>query len=351
MEKKIETFRIETFSWYLGIDVGSTQHAYCLYRGKEKVARSFFANSTKGLKELLTCLKDHKVEFDKLLSCLEHTGVYGQKVCRVLYGEGSTVWLVSAARLKGVSMEVDRRKTDAVDAEKIGSFAYRFADQCRAYRPESKELRALKDWCRLRRQLVNQRVRLVNQRKMFEQQAIQTLEVGKLYKELIQTYEEQLLQIEQKINALIESTDCWEEQRKWLMSIPGIGSVTARKLLVVTQGFSRMNNHKQLASYGGTAPFERSSGKHQPKRRISRRADPELKKLLTTAVMCTIKPGGYFHEYYHILLKVPGRKPLQAINMLRNRLLKIAVTLVRKKELFDRELYKENCLSWQEGLT
>ncbi|MEO1449630.1 MAG: transposase, partial [Bacteroidota bacterium] len=101
-------------------------------------------------------------------------------------------------------------------------------------------------------------------------------------------------------------------------------------------------DHKKLAAFGGTAPFEKSSGGSSRIRRISRQADRQLKELLTTGVLSCIAPGRIYHQYYHHLLKKPGRKHLQAVNIIRNKLLKLAVTLIKKDQLFNKNIFLNN---------
>lgn len=58
----------------------------------------------------------------------------------------------------------------------------------------------------------------------------------------------------------------------------GVGKVTAIQLLVATDGFTKFDTVKQLASYCGVVLFENSSGKFKGKARVSKMANRTLKK-------------------------------------------------------------------------
>ena len=74
-----------------------------------------------------------------------------------------------------------------------------------------------------------------------------------------------------------------------LLSVPGIGNITAIYLIVCTNNFSGNILGKQLASYAGVAPFGNTSGTSIKKReKVHKMANKELKKILHMGAMSVI---------------------------------------------------------------
>ena len=330
------------FTAFLGVDVGKRELAVYLCTKDGKLDEAVFPNTAEGLGSLVKWLNGHGIEWAELLVCLEYTGVYAEPVCMVLHGLSATLWQVSAARLKGLQLELDRRKTDELDARKIAHFALRFQDQVQPYEPDNEHIRRLKDYARMRGQLVSQRQRALGYFEAYSFAPKKERIMLEKYRKQIDFLTQEIKELDQMIRQLIKETPGLKRYDTILRSIPGIGAVTATKLITVTKGFTQMLNHKKLASFGGTAPFARSSGGSSRTRRISRKADRKLKELLTTAVLSCIAPNRIYHQYYHHLLKKPGRKHLQAVNIIRNKLLKIAVTLIKNDQLFNRDIFLNN---------
>lgn len=342
----------EKFSFFVGVDVGKDHLDTALRLEEGDSVEHRFDNTVSGLGELLLWLESHGAVPDSTLICLEHTGVYGEKLCMVGHGAGYKLWKVPAFRIAHIQLGPDRLKSDQADSRKIAEFCQRFHDQVDYYVPDSTEIGHLKQFILLRKQLVEHRQRLLNQQHAHSQTPLGLAEVTALYKQNIQYLSQQIKEVERSMEKLIKQHQSLKRMFDILCSIPGIGPVTARAMIVTTQAFTRINCHKKLAAFAGTAPYENSSGKNAQwkKRRISNRADRDLKTLLTTAVMATIKKGAYFRDYYHILLQKPGRLNMQAINIIRNKLLKIIVTLIKKDELFNKNLFKLNAKSWNQNL-
>lgn len=344
MQKKDQTIR-----FFLGIDVGKSELFVALRHNNTVLAEAKFSNNAKGLNALLKWLEKHGATAADTLICIEHTGVYTERLELVVHGSGFKLWKVSANRIHHIQLKADRIKSDPADARKIADFCQRFADQVQIHAPDSPEIRKLKDLTRARQQLVSQRQRTLNFLSTYQEKSHQIQEIVQTHQDNIELFTTQIKKVEELIEELINSQKTLKRNFDILCSIPGIGPVTARQVIISTQGFTRLNCYKKLASFAGTAPFENSSGINTSykKRRTSKKANQELKKLLTTAVMSIIAKGRFMHEYYLILMaKKPGRLKMQTVNILRNKLLKLIITLVNKDQLFDKELFKENCISW-----
>ena len=98
-------------------------------------------------------------------------------------------------------------------------------------------------------------------------------------------------------------------------SVVGVGKVTAIQLLVATDGFTKFDTAKKLASYCGVVPFENSSGKFKGRARVSKMANKTLKTALHMCALSAMKVEGEMKEYY--LRKVTeGKNKMSVINAL-----------------------------------
>src|SRR5690625_3813224 len=103
-----------------------------------------------------------------------------------------------------------------------------------------------------------------------------------------------LKKTDQRIQELISENESLKEKDRLIQSIPGVGPQTSIYLLIVTRGFTCFENSRQLACYGGVAPFEYSSGSSiRGRTKVSHLADKKLKSLLN---MCALNAKAYDHE-------------------------------------------------------
>jgi transposase len=94
--------------------------------------------------------------------------------------------------------------------------------------------------------------------------------------------EEALEKVEKQIQAKLKEDPQIHQLYKYADSVCGVGMVKAVKMLVYTQGFTRLTDPAKLASYCGVAPFAHESGSTVKKRsRTHFMANKDLKCVLT----------------------------------------------------------------------
>ena len=108
-----------------------------------------------------------------------------------------------------------------------------------------------------------------------------------------------LKRIDQKIQLLLSENEDLKEKDRLIQSIPGVGPQTSIYLLLVTRGFTCFENSRQLACYGGVAPFEYSSGSSvRGRTKVSHLADKKLKSLLNMCALNAIALDYEIKLYY-----------------------------------------------------
>ncbi len=101
-----------------------------------------------------------------------------------------------------------------------------------------------------------------------------------------------------------------------LLSIKGIGRVTAAGLVGEVGDFRKFNTISEIIKLAGLDLYEVSSGKHKGQRRISKRGRSLIRKLLFFAAINVVKSKGIMHEPYQQMLDrgMPKMKALIAIS-------------------------------------
>ena len=120
------------------------------------------------------------------------------------------------------------------------------------------------------------------------QQQINRLKAGQQAREVesaleahIAFLEQQIQQIEQQIEAHIEAHPPLKEQKELLLSIGGIGDLTAATILAEIGELTAFESASQLAAYLGLTPENRSSGKSvRGRARMSKKGNRRMRKAL-----------------------------------------------------------------------
>jgi transposase len=124
-----------------------------------------------------------------------------------------------------------------------------------------------------------------------------------------------------------------------LLSMKGIGRVTAAGLIGEVGDFNSFDTQRELLKHAGFDLFEISSGKLRGSRRISKRGRPLLRKLLFFAALNTVRKGGVMYEHYQKHLK-KGMKKIKALVAIARKLLGIIFALVRTKREYQEDYQK-----------
>ena len=113
-----------------------------------------------------------------------------------------------------------------------------------------------------------------------------------------------------------------------ILSIKGIGEVTAAGLIGEVGDFRQFKTLSEITKLAGLDLFEISSGKHQGQRRISKRGRSLLRQLLFFAALNMVSPAGIMRKTYEGYLE-RGMLKMKALLALARKLLRIIFALVR----------------------
>jgi transposase len=130
---------------------------------------------------------------------------------------------------------------------------------------------------------------------------------------------------------------------KFILSMKGIKEVTAAGLIGEVGDFTQFKTISEVTKLAGLDLFEISSGKHQGKRRISKRGRPLMRKILYFAALNVIRKGGILHEQYQKYLK-RGMMKMKALVAIARKLLGIIFALVRDHSQYQKDYMRTQYL-------
>ncbi len=157
-------------------------------------------------------------------------------------------------------------------------------------------------------------------------------------------YQRKLLyQITKLLREQVQQTQ--EQTYKCLLSVPGIGGVTAMGLIAEIADFSRFKDPDQYSSFLGLCPWEDSSGETIKTKGMQPRCNTHLRPLLVEASWTAIKRSPALFAYYS---KHAIRNPKRAIIKVARRLAMIAKGVATTQQLYQ-ENYLQTIKQKQEG--
>ena len=149
------------------------------------------------------------------------------------------------------------------------------------------------------------------------------------YIEELKYQRKQLCQITKLLREQIRATD--GQTYQCLLSVPGIGVVTAMGLIAEIADFTRFDDPDQYCSFLGLCPWEDSSGDTIKTKGMQPRCNRHLRSLLIEASWIAIRRSPALFAYYS---KHAVRNPKQAIVKVARRLAMIAKGVATKKQLY-----------------
>lgn len=325
-------------STYVGMDVSKEWLDVVLLRAGLTPEKGHFDNQVSGFHQLQHFLKKRKLK--SVHVCLEATGYYGFEVALFLYQAGYRVSVVNPARIKAYAdSQLSRTKTDGTDALLI-------ADFCRSQQPEpwtppppeQQELQALM------RHLDN--LNAIRQQELNRRQAaIPSETVLKTLDEHIAFLDQQITDLRRQIHDHIERHPHLRHQRDLLTSIPGIGDITAFKLLAEIVDISTFDSARQLAAFAGLTPRERRSGSSiRGRTRLSKRGSARLRTALYFPAIVAQRHNPILKSFAQRLLAA-GKSKLQVIAAVMRKLLHLVFGILKSGQPFDPHFLDQRLLS------
>lgn len=310
----------------LGIDVSKERLDGCLLKDDQTLTGQG-ENSPAGFNQLQRWLKKRKATSAQV--CLEATGIYSLGVAQFFHQQGYQVSVVNPRRIQGFAhSQMRRSKTDRIDAAVIAAF-------CRALQPEAWQPPA-PAWFELRAL-----VRQLDDLQQVRQQQVNRLEsavsgwVGEQVQQMISFIEQQIAQLKERIAAHVEQHPELKAPIELLSSIPGIGHLTACRLVAEIPNLSNFEDVRQVVAFVGLDPTRHESGRSvQGSRRISRQGRASLRAALYMPALVAQKHNPILRAFAARLAE-RGKAPKQLITAVMRKLLHLAYGILKSGKPFD----------------
>ncbi len=209
-----------------------------------------FANSKQGHRSLIEWMRAGKVE----RVVFEPTGAYHRNLERCLVEAGISHAKVNPRRARRFAEAAGTLvKTDKVDAMMLARFGAVLEPQATVTR--SQTIEALGELVAARRALVKDRTAAKNRRHNLSSALLKTQARRRL-----KQIEADIKAIDGECRRRVEADQALQARLAILLSIPGIGEVTAMTMLAEMPELGTMHK-RQAASLAGLAPVTRQSGK------------------------------------------------------------------------------------------
>jgi transposase len=298
---------------YVGIDVAKETFDVAL--GSDGPVRTFSMDA-KGLKQLTRFL----APVSQPVVCLEATGGYERRLVQHLHQLGVPCAVRNPLEVRcfaRAARQLD--KTDRLDARLQALFAERMPPDPTP--PPSPEQTRLKDLQARRQQVVEEITREKNRLLVTPDR-----DVRRLLGQAIRLYEKQLAELDQLLQKIIAADDALRRRSELLTSVPGLGTVTAAKLVATVPELGSLNR-RQVARLAGLAPIARDSGKLRGRRFIGG-GRPAVRQALFMATLVATRHNPVLRNFYQRLLQ-NGKPKLVALTAAMRKLLTILNYLIK----------------------
>lgn len=311
----------------LGMDVAKETLDVALMK-EERLHLKQFENTSHGHQQLAEWLSQQAV--GQAHVCLEATGQYGDPVAEYLYQQGHAVSVVNPARIKHYAdSKLRRNKTDKADAQLIAEYTLREAPALWTPPPPSfKDLQAmvrhLDDLQSTHQQETNRLASGVHTSMVIEQ-----------LQSLIAFLDMQIQHTKKAIQEHIARLPELKRLQDLLVSIPGIGRLTAARLLGEIRNILDFQDARQLAAYAGLTPRNFLSGTSVHKKsRLSKTGNANLRKILFMPGISAKRWNPIVHQFC-ARLSLSGLRPMEVIGAAMRKLLHLVFGVLKTGRPFD----------------
>lgn len=259
-----------------------------------------------------------KSQAGPIILAVEATGTFHLELIEQAHARGHAVYVVNGYQLSKYRECIGgRAKTDASDAQLLLRYLHHEHSALRRWQPPPKgyaELHAL----------LKRRAKLVQSKESLKQSMQGMTELKSSVSSLLRHFNHLDALIQKRIRQMLSNLG-WAADAKRCQGIEGVGPVVST-LLVQTFHRGPFRSADAYIAFLGMDVRVRDSGKLHGKRKLTKRGDPEARRLLYMAAM-TARRSATWATYYQRMLD-RGMATTQALVALGRKIARIAFALM-----------------------
>jgi len=320
-----------TYLYHIGIDIGKDFFDVAIIDAKKVLTKINskqawkFSNNAEGYKEFSAEFSEF---IDKSLVVMESTGGYEIALINHLLQCSIAVHRADPLTAKHFIRSLNlRAKTDKLDAIALAKYGLERSESLKLFTPKDEVSEEISILISYRKDLVAEKVQHENRLQHPRFQSIR-----KSILTILQSLKDEIEEIEKRINSLIQNSEVLQKKLEIVISIKGIGKVTAHSLIALMPELGKLTR-REVASLAGCAPHPKDSGTIRGYRSIVGGRE-DVKRVLFMAAMCACRFNSELKDFYERLI-ANGKKKKVAIIAVMRKLVVIANARIRD------ELYPE----------
>jgi transposase len=323
------------YQLYVGIDIAAASASVAWQGHPAEAAPTLMAIQQKpsDFQRLIQCLRKQAAPSQTLV-VMEATSTYWLALAWCLHEAGFVVSVVNPAQPKHFArMQLRRAKTDTLDAQLLLQFAQLTHPE--PWTPPPPICEQLQQRLAYRDDLLHIQTQQRNRLHALQHNPHAEASLIQRLQQHLAFLKADIAALSAEVDALLHSQHTWAEATQHLLSIPGIGPISAAWLLVATHCFARCDTPEQAAAFAGLAPHPRDSGSsRRGKRSVGGAGHAPLRRVLYMASAPASRFNPVLKPFYQRLLD-KGKPKKVARCAVARKLIHIAWAVVVKHRDFD----------------
>ena len=324
---------------FLGIDVSREKLDFAYLQGDVWQSQVVDNEAEAIEKHLQSLLQTEGAQWHAIV---EATGTYSAKIVYACAHKGVPLTLINPNQSAAFArMKHKTTKNDRADARLLAQYGQINQSDLPVYQLPDATKTALRQLLIALEQIEKMRQQTLNRRHAYAQlpDAQRQKLIESIFDANIQSFDDQIKQLQAEIDRLIPPEDDYEESKKLITSVVGIGKETATAMLAKTNGIKKFGSAKQLAKFIGLAPTEKQSGSSVKSRgHINKSGNKTLRKALYCATWSAVRFNNACKNLYQ-RLRAKGKPTKLALIAVANLLVRQIYATIKHQKPFDNQYF------------
>jgi transposase len=337
------------YQLFVGVDIAAATFTANWSHDAQPVRRPMtFQQTPAGFAAFQQQLDQTGIAPSATLIVMEATGSYWITLAVTLHEAGYIVSVVNPRQVHDYVKSLPRKgKTDALDAGYLTQFAAERRPD--PWTPPPAVYHELRQRLAARDALLEMRKLAQNHRHALRQWPVVVSSVLAQLDESIADLNRRMGQLEDELAAILQDS-AWAESAALVLSITGIGMVTAAWVMMTTLNFTIAPTAESLAAYAGLAPVPHDSGSSvRGRRQIGHGGNRRLRTALYLATLSAARHNPVIRPFYQRLCAAGKPKKVARCAAAR-KLLQLSWAVVKQKRPFDPAYHAQHSAERRAGV-